>query len=76
VEVVVVCELVVVGSVSVGVLGLVVVPPLPESPESSAATMIRATPSPITKAMRIPMVQRVRLSTVATVVGGSEGSAA
>jgi hypothetical protein len=34
-----------------------------ELPELSAATMIRPTPSPITRATRMPMIQRVRLST-------------
>lgn len=36
---------------------------LPESFESSPATMIRPTTSPITSATRIPMVQRARLFT-------------
>ena len=72
---VVVGSLVVVGSVSVAVRGLLVVPVLPESsPESSAATMIRATPSPITKAIRIPTIQRVLVSTPPTLVGGPAGS--
>jgi hypothetical protein len=71
---VVVGPLVVVGSVSVAVLGLLVVPVFPESLESSAATMIKATPSPITRATRMPTIQRVRVSTSATVVGVSEGS--
>ena len=32
-------------------------------PESSAAMMITATPSPITRASRMPMIHRVRVST-------------
>jgi hypothetical protein len=54
-------ELVVVGSVRVAVRAPDVVAGLPESLESSAATMIRAIPSPITSTTRIPMVQRVRV---------------
>jgi hypothetical protein len=54
---------VVVGSVSLSVAGVVAGPELPESPESSAATMISATPRPITRASRRPTIQRVRVST-------------
>jgi hypothetical protein len=59
----VVGALVVVGSLSVAVAGLVVVAAPPELSESSAATMISATPRPITMATKMPMIQRVREST-------------
>jgi hypothetical protein len=59
----VVGALVVVGSVSRSVAGLVAGVEFPESPESSAATMISATPRPITRASKMPMIQRVRVST-------------
>ena len=71
---VVVGALVVVGSVSVAVEGLVAVAVAPESPESSPTTMISAMPSPITKTIRMPMTQRVRVSTPATVDGAPEGA--
>jgi hypothetical protein len=54
---------VVVGSLRVASPGPLVVVALPESPESSPATMISATPRPITRESRTPMIQRVREST-------------
>jgi hypothetical protein len=59
----VVVALVVVGSLRVASPGPLVVVALPESPESSPATMISATPRPITRESRTPMIQRVREST-------------
>jgi hypothetical protein len=53
-----------VGSVSFAVEGFTEVLDPPVSFESSPATMIRATPRPITRQISSPMIQRVRESTL------------
>jgi hypothetical protein len=55
---------VLVGSVSFSVAGLGLVPALPESLESSPATMISAMPTPITKQINRPPIQRARVFTL------------
>ena len=74
----VVVPLVVVSGIVVDRVDLVVdwsVTVVPVSLESSAATMISAMPSPITRTIKMPTIHRVRVSTPATVMGGSAGSA-